>query len=186
MGYSRRDGRNKKKHRAPPGTWVERDMFMSRAFLELSGFAVQLLILFLAKRDITHERKVLNKKSITMTYLELENIYHRREGQREGKPFGQADLARGISRPRIIRAIDQLLAHGFIEIVHRGGAYQQDKTVYALTDEWQFWRPGTIFRKREPDTRRRGYNGKRVNVAHENVPVHTHNTVPIESQKEPV
>jgi hypothetical protein len=175
-----------KKRKAPAGTWLERDVYMSRAYLELKGFAPQLLVLFLAKRDIDRDRKVRNKTSITMTYIELENIYHRREAERKGiKLSGESNLPRGISRPRIIRAIEQLLAHGFIDIVHRGGAYQQDKTVYALTDDWQWWRPGVVLSRREPDLRQRGYNGRKSNVAHETVPIHTHETVPIGSKNEP-
>jgi len=180
-------GRNKKKSKFPPGTWVERKLFMSRAFLELTGFAAQLLILFLGKRDIGKDKKVLNKDSITMTYVELENLYHRREANLKGCQLQeQKNLASGISRPRITRALEQLLAHGFIEIRHRGGAYQKDKTIYALIDDWQWWRPGMVIRKREPDTRCRGYNSKKTKRAHENVPIHTHENIPIDDINETV
>jgi len=179
--------RNRKKRKAAPGTWIERDLFTSRAYLELRGFASQLLVLFLAKRDFSNEKKVLNKDSITMTYIELENFYYRQEANLKGVRLAeQSSLPKGISRPRITRAIEQLLAHGFIKIVHRGGAYQQDKTVYALIDDWQWWRPGMICRKREPDIRKRGYNGKKSKLANETVPIHTHETVPISSQQKDV
>lgn len=165
----------RKKRKMPPGTWVERDLFMSPAYLELSGFAPQLLLLFLGKRDIGEEKKVRNKDAISMTYLELEHIYERREAQlkAQGKSTLVPRPKGGITRPRIIRALDQLLAHGFIRIVRRGGAYQQDKSVYGLVEDWLFWRKGMIVRTREPDTRHRGYNGRKSNVAHENVPIHT-------------
>ena len=171
----------KRKKKAPSGTWFEREMFTSRAYLELTGFASQLLVLFLAKRDIDKERKVRNKNSITMTYIELENFYQRREANLKGsRQYEKSNLPKGISRPRITRAIEKLLAHGFIKIVHRGGAYHQDKTIYALTDDWRLWRPGMVIRKREPDTRKRGYNSKKkTNLAHETVPIHAHETVPI-------
>jgi hypothetical protein len=170
--------RNKKGKKAAPGTWFERDVFTSRAYLELTGFAPQLLVLFLAKRQINSDKIVMNKNDITMTYLELENIYHRHEVH--GQEVVRDNLPRGISRPRIVRAIDILLAHGFIRIVRRGGAYQQDKTVYGLVEDWRFWRPGVVFSKREPDTRQRGYNGrlKKSNLAYETVPLHTNETVP--------
>ena len=40
----------KKKPKLPPGTFIERDLFESPAFLALRGFAPQLLILILGKR----------------------------------------------------------------------------------------------------------------------------------------
>lgn len=165
----KRKNRSKK---AAPGTWLERDMFTSRAFLELRGFAPQLLILFLGKRDIDRDKRVLNKDSIYMTFLELENIYHRHESK--GLARGREGLPRGITRPRIVRAFDKLLAHGFLRIVRRGGAYQKDKTVYGLCDDWMLWQPGIVFKRREPDTRRRGYNGRlKKNPANETV-TYTH------------
>jgi hypothetical protein len=171
--------RAKKGKKAAPGTWVERDLFNSRAYLELTGFAPQLLILFLGKRDISSDRLVRNKDAITMTFAELEGFYLSHESK--GLRGLREDLPKGISRPRIVRAIDGLLSHGFIRIVRRGGAYQQDKTVYGLVDDWRLWQPGNAIRTREPDTRAMGYNGKRKksNLAYETVPIHTNETVPM-------
>jgi hypothetical protein len=168
--------RGKKGKKVAPGTWIDRDLFTSPSFLELSGFAPQLLILFLGKRSINHDTKVvMNKKSITMTYAELEGIY-----RRTGLTGSLNHItAKGITRGRVIRAFDNLLAHGFLEIVKRGGAYQHDKTIFGLCDDWRLWQPGTVFRTREPDTRGgRGYNGK-TKVALETVPVHPPETVPL-------
>jgi DNA-binding XRE family transcriptional regulator len=39
-----------RKYKLPSGTWVEREMMQSQAFINLKGFAPQLLILILAKR----------------------------------------------------------------------------------------------------------------------------------------
>jgi hypothetical protein len=169
----------KKGKKAPPGTWLERDLFTSRAYLELTGFAPQLLVLFLAKRDMSSDRLVRNKDTITLTFLELENIYHRHETQ--GQQAFRGNLPRGISRPRIVRAIDSLLAHGFIRIIRRGGAYQQDKTVYGLVEDWRLWRSGIVCGTRGPDTRQRGYNGRlrKSKLAYESVPIHTNESVPM-------
>jgi hypothetical protein len=65
------------------------------------------------------------------------------------------------------------MAKGFIKIVHRGGTYKQDKSIYALTDDWKYWQKGTVFHKREKDTRHRGYRKAKLpdglpNVTHEN------------------
>jgi len=133
-----------KKPKAPPGTWIEREMFKSKAFLSLRGFAPQLLILVLAKRQfINHGRKGKNKRvcvnhsNITMTYLELEKI--------------------GISKPRISRAFNELLAKGFIRIAHLGGTFRHDKSIYALSDKWLLWHPGVIFETREIEKVERGF-----------------------------
>lgn len=150
--------RSKKGKKFAPGTWVERDLFYSRAFLELSGFAPQLLILFLGKRHISQDKTVTNKNSITMTYVELEKIYHRYESQ--GVAICRDNWPKGITRPRFVRALGNLLAHGFIRIVRRGGAYQTDKSIYALVEDWRLWQPGVVFAKRDPDTRLRGYNAR--------------------------
>ena len=66
-----------KKHKSSPGTWVEKDMFESKAFLSLQGFAPQLLILILAKRWFENhgrqgkeKRVCMNYDSIYFTYIE--------------------------------------------------------------------------------------------------------------------
>ena len=136
------------------GTFVERDLYMSRAFHALKGFAPQLLIIFLGKRKINKNTKeVMNGDEITMTLKELENIYNR------GKPVkpGQKKKSDGIERKRIYRALDELLAKGFIKIVYRGGNIQGDRTVYALTNDWVLWRSGQVVRKREKRPGCRGF-----------------------------
>jgi hypothetical protein len=133
-----------KKPKVPPGTWIERDMFESKAFMALKGFAPQLLVLFLSKRQfITQGRKgkqkriCTNNDNITMTYIEL-NRY-------------------GISKPRISRAFHQLLEKGFITVVHLGGTFRHDKSIYALSDNWLLWQPGIVFKTREIEKVKRGF-----------------------------
>lgn len=165
--------KKKKSGKFKPGTFVARDLYMSRAYFELSGFGPQLLILFLAKRNINKSTmECINLDSITMTFVELENIHN------QGR-MGHLLPKDGISRPRIIRALDELLAKGFIKIVRRGGAYQKDKSVYALVDDWRDWRPGMVIRVREKETRVRGYlnKGKNQMSRTETLPVHTHGNV---------
>lgn len=134
-----------KKYKLPPGTWVEREMFESKAFINLKGFAPQLLILFLAKRQFKKQgnpgkekRICINKDSICFTYVEAQKKY-------------------GISIPRLKRAIDDLLAKGFIRIVHQGGARKQDKSVYGLSGNWLLWHPGTVFETRNKSDVERGF-----------------------------
>ena len=128
-----------------PGTWIESEMFESGAYLALTGFAPQLLTLILAKRQFeNHGRKgrqkrvCINCDKLNITYAEFKNRY-------------------GISQPRMTRAIDQLLEKGFLSIVYPGGAFRQDKAVYALSDNWLLWRPGMTFESREKENVQRGF-----------------------------
>jgi len=134
-----------KKTKAPPGTWIEREMIESKAFIALQGFAPQLLILFLAKRDIRNlgktgkqKRVCVNCDSLHFTYIEAKKKY-------------------GVSKPRFTRAIEDLLRKGFITIIHQGGGYKQDKTVYGLSDSWCIWIPGTAMEVRPKSKIKRGY-----------------------------
>jgi hypothetical protein len=148
----------KKRAKLPPGTWIERDMFNSQAFWALKGKAPQLLIRFLGKRQrgmITDRKgkkhyQWINLNSLTMTYKELENIWE--------EPFTKK--VSGLTQPTATRAIDALLAKGFIKIIHPGGAYQQDKTIYALDDSWKLWSPGRVINKRSRDVKR-GFQGNK-------------------------
>lgn len=130
----------------PPGTWIERDLFISKAYISLKGVAPQLLTLILGKRKFeTQGRKgkqkriCVNGDCLSFTYIE--------------------GLEYGITKPRFTKAINELLAKGFITIIHQGGAYRQDKSLYGLCEKWQIWKPGIVFEKRKPDTIKRGFQG---------------------------
>jgi hypothetical protein len=134
-----------KKTKFQPGTWIEREMFESKAYINLKGFAPQLLILFLAKRRFEYvgrkgkeKRVCVNHDQLVFTYIEAEKKY-------------------GVSKPRFSRALAQLLAKGFIILVNHGGTYRQDKSLYGLSDKWMLWQPGTVFEKREKSKVARGY-----------------------------
>jgi hypothetical protein len=184
------------KYKFPPGTWVERELFESKAFLALRGVSPQVLILLLGKRQFRKiggkgkRQKMVcsNCDSIHLTYIEAWEKY-------------------GISKPRFARAIDELLAKGFISIKHKGGTFKNDKSIYALSDNWCLWRPGSVFETREKDTVQRGFcKPKGVKkpkekytqdelrkqladkvllasdikkLTHESVPLHSHENVPI-------
>lgn len=158
-----------KKYKLPAGTWIERDLFNSKAFINLTGFAPQLLILFYAKRQFENtggksgkkKRICLNHDNLTFTQIEAKKTY-------------------GVNSPRFLRAIDQLLEKGFIKIIHYGGAYQKDKTIYGLSENWRLWQPGMIVEERKKRTVQRGYckPGKKI-TTNETVPIHTNENVPI-------
>ena len=127
--------KKKRRFKVSPGTWLTRELFESRAFLSLRGFAPQLLILILGKRNIDYNHDCLNCDSLTMTYAELVNKY-------------------GITQPRATRAFDELLAKGFLEVKHQGGRCQSDRNIYSLSERWTFWSPGVVFQERKRDVKR--------------------------------
>lgn len=133
---------NKKHIGSGKGTFVERDLFESPAFIALSGVAPQMLIYFLGKREFRKPNKQSNTRicenedNLTFSYIELQKL--------------------GITQPRGTRGFDELLAKGFITIKHRGGGCQKDQNVYALSNKWLLWRKGTVFEQR-PQVLKRGF-----------------------------
>lgn len=129
------------------GSFVLAELYQSKAFWALGRTAPQLLMAFLDKRQFSKSKQrrdsgkyvCMNSDDITMTYSELKKY--------------------GLTTPRTVRALDELLAKGFIEIRHAGGAYRQDKSIYALSEKWQSWTPGTVFSERPKDVRR-GFQGQ--------------------------
>jgi hypothetical protein len=137
--------------KAKSGTWVTRELLRSAAFWALSSTAKGLLFQFLLKRDIDKQHNCLNCKSLTLTYKELGNMFGKR-------PDGTCS---GLARASITRGLKDLMAKGFIEIIRQGGAYQKDKSIYGLTDDWQWWHTGLVIREKQP--------GKKVaRATHEN------------------
>jgi hypothetical protein len=127
------------------GTFIQREMLESEAYLSLKGFAPQLLTLILLKRQfINHghkgkqKRVCVNCNKLNITYAEFKNKY-------------------GVTQPRMTRAIDQLLEKGFLSIIYPGGTYRQDKAVYALSDNWIIWKPGMVFETRKKEGIERGF-----------------------------
>ena len=143
-----------KKTKFQPGTWIEREMFESKAYISLKGFAPQLLTLFLAKRYFEFQgrkgkqkRICTNYDSINFTYIEANKKY-------------------GITQPRFTRAIDELLAKGFISIKHHGGTYKKDKTIFSLSEDWLLWRNNIVFEKRPEDKLQRGFRNRKKQNSH--------------------
>ena len=153
----------KPSHKTSGGTFVEKELFESKAFIALKGVAPQVLIIFLGKRWFEkvgrkgkEQRFCRNCSELVFTYIEAEKKFE-------------------ITKSRFSRAIGNLLAKGFITIKHAGGSYQQDKTVYALSDKWISWRSGIVIEKREKESVHRGFcNPKRENVTSKIVPIHSH------------
>jgi hypothetical protein len=130
------------------GAYVEAAIFESKAYLSLIGIAPQVLMLFMLKRQFEKapagKREKMGKKicvnsnCLSLTYIEAKNKY-------------------GITQPRFTRAIDELLAKGFLTKKHPGGGYQKDKAVYGLSDKYLKWQPGSVIENRKKDPLQRGF-----------------------------
>jgi hypothetical protein len=139
-----------KKPHPNKGTFIKAEMIQSPAFGALKGCGPQLLAIFMLKRDFRqfpgkkgrNNRVCVNSKELTFTYIEAEKTY-------------------GFTKPRFSRGIDELLAKGFISIVKLGGAWQQDKTVFSLSDRWKRWKEGIVFEERPRVNVTRGFCQKK-------------------------
>jgi hypothetical protein len=145
------------------GTFVETDMFLSKAFITLgkrgtapvtSWASQSILMMLLGKRSMrkTTDKKGSNKQyrpvngnELSLTYKELES--------------------RGINQKSATRGFDELLAKGFITIVDKGGCFEKHKAVYGLSNKYNLWRPGTVFETRKRDVHR-GYQKPKVKSSH--------------------
>jgi hypothetical protein len=137
------------------GTFVDRNLFESDAFLALRGVAPQMLIYLLGKRIFKkdrHGKYCPEIEELRLSYIELRKL--------------------GISQPRATRGFDELLAKGFIDIVHQGGGFQRDQSIYRLSQKYLYWRKGAVLSRRVKGCKKGFQGGPRVistngNVAHQ-------------------
>ena len=130
---------------AAKGIYLERDLYKSKAFKELSKVQVEILFILLERRIIQkpsvprgkHARKVItNNGEITFTYSEAVRL--------------------GYSRRTFANAISKLVEVGFIDIAHQGnGSIKGDCSKYGFYDRWKkYGKPGFEQKYRVKDSRR--------------------------------
>ena len=129
------------------GVFIPKEILESKAYLALKGVAPQVLALFMLKRQFEiipdakrgkKNRQCVNGQSLSLTYIEAKEKY-------------------GITQPRFTRAIDEILAKGFLTCTRQGGNQKQDKSTYGLSEKYLFWSRGTVFEKRKFDPVERGF-----------------------------
>ena len=105
------------------GTYIKRDILESDAYWDLTGAAPQIYMVFrmkcvFADRTIgkRKERIIVNNGEITYTYLEAQNNHR-------------------IPQSTFLRARDQLIKVGLIEIAEDGGCHHTTK--YAISNNWR-------------------------------------------------
>ena len=105
------------------GVYIERDILESDAYWSLTGAAPQVYMVFLMKRILSDKafgkdkaRIVVNNGEITYTFVEACKNHR-------------------IPKSTFLRARDQLIKVGFIEIADDGGCHHTTK--YAISNNWR-------------------------------------------------
>ena len=104
-------------------TCIDLEIIQSPAFWDLKGIAIKVYIVFLMKRVFPSRKKYrgkyygfVNNGEITYTFAEAKNNH-------------------GISKSTFLRARDELIRVGLIEIEEYGGNHHTNK--YTLSDNWR-------------------------------------------------
>tara|TARA_Y100001970_G_C14165217_1_gene820892 strand:- start:119 stop:598 length:480 start_codon:yes stop_codon:yes gene_type:complete len=105
------------------GIYLERHIISSEAYWDLNGASIKVYNIFRLKCVISNKtvskrkvRDIVNNGDITFTFKEAENNY-------------------GLSKSTFLRARDQLIKVGFIEIAEYGGCHHTNK--YSISNNWR-------------------------------------------------
>ena len=103
---------------------IYRSMVVSKAFVSLPTSAIVVLCYMLA-----HKKKL--KKIRAGKYISEENDFY--------FTYKESEANLGFNKLKFVRAIDKLLAKGFISIQHKGGMFKRDRTLYRFENHYIFW-----------------------------------------------
>lgn len=106
---------------------IEQRMLKSKAFLSLNKTAMQMLLIFYTKRQMSKvgrgkrkEWQCTNTGEIVFPYDEGRDMY-------------------GITAPRFVRGLDSLITRGFIDIEEQGGGVKGYTTKYGISERWRLY-----------------------------------------------
>lgn len=140
--------------RTPGQVAIERDLIKSKAFLEVTGIAPQVFLLFLSCR-IFERRKTSKKKRGEWICVNADNLF---------LTYAEAESL-GINGKRFGRALDQLVEKGFLNVAHSGGGLQGDKSVYEISERWRLYGTKEFQSSTRPkDDRWIGYRKSKMRV----------------------
>jgi len=127
--------------------WIEREMILSPAFRKLNGRAMEVLLLFLYRR----QWKQAGREGKWYTTNNGEIVF----------PYKEAKKRFKIPKSSFARAIDNLIEYGFIDITHLGGGLIGDCTKYSISNRWRNYDTDRFVQKKRPkDTRGFGFTAK--------------------------
>ena len=118
---------------------LEQKMIKAKAWLSLNGVAKDVYLIFRTKCQVVKSRGkpgrhgpvILNNGEIIFTYEEAKVMY-------------------GISHSRFNRAIDDLVAKGFIDIGQTGMGLHKMATGYAISERWRKYGTSEFVQKERP------------------------------------
>ena len=119
------------------GTYIVDELFQSDAFRTLTGTEKDIcLFMFTRRKYLKHTKKTprntwepSNRDNITLPYPAI-------------KEFFTKGTVPPPNPSTVSRAINALMAKGFLDVVKLGGNGPGDMTIYRLTYEWREWRTG--------------------------------------------
>jgi hypothetical protein len=117
---------------------LEREMFQSKAYRTLTKTAILILGDFMLKRQMVEE-KHKNRSSTWRIENNGRIIYTYREAKKMG-----------ISESSFQRAIDQLIAHGFLSVEQTGAGVERAATLYALDERWRDYETTNFKERKRP------------------------------------
>ena len=123
---------------------LEKDLINSEVFRNLKKKSLLVYLDFLGKRVIhrpkgTHARDkktIVNNGKIEFCYTEAKK--------------------KGISTSSFVRALNELVEKGFVDITHSGQGFQGDKSTYAVSNRWRKFDTPEFDKKTRPKDNRGG------------------------------
>jgi hypothetical protein len=119
------------------GTYLDSELMDSRAFVSL-GPAAHKVYLGLRRRWIVRPKRRkqgiqqyqgINDRELIYTYIEIQKEWEIK------------------SKSTVVKAIDELVDKGLIDIVRQGAGTFRQTSIYGLSDRWQKWHPEITHRK---------------------------------------
>lgn len=131
---------------------LPQELIISKVFGLLTGAAPQILLIFYAKRQFTKRKGRSDKRKGNYICTNLDQLTF---------TYIEAFRDHGIQKARFLRAIEQLVRFGFIDIMHAGGCLQGDASIYRISDRWsKFGTDDFVSAEREKDKRGVGYRNR--------------------------
>ena len=132
------------------GTFIDREIYLSYAWASLSKNGHKAFMAFYDARifpksngkkgDRSRGRVCVNKDDLGVTHGNFERF--------------------GIPRGKVSAAISECMAKGFIELKRSGGRSRGDRNIYALSEKWRYWKPGSGPCQVREKRKKHGYQGR--------------------------
>ena len=125
--------------------YLSKSLIRSNAFQSLGATAIIVFLEFRMRCQVdppkgkpgrNSEWTITNNGQLTFSYAEAEK--------------------RHISRPRFMRALDELISKGFLDVTHSGLGIKRDKSKYAISSRWEKWGTDEFKEKIRPKDTRQG------------------------------